>query len=151
MVGWDTLDVLFVVTAFLFQVILVVHFAVRKWHFATAMRYGPIVYGLSVPAAATSVVLFLGGKGWSFWLAGFLYLGWSLYGYAVEYAKRIEWRDPIRWPIFGSYILLYLATVMCYWWPLALLDRALWYGYALLFVVSTVLNVSSHGRAAKNG
>jgi hypothetical protein len=33
---------------------------------------------------------------------------------------------------------------MFYWWPLALISRPLWYIYAVLFIVSTVLNVSSH-------
>jgi hypothetical protein len=36
----DTPETLFVVTAFLFQVILIIHFTLRKWHFDLAMRYG---------------------------------------------------------------------------------------------------------------
>ena len=42
----DNWQILFVVSAFLFQVILIAHFALRKWHFDIAMRYGPIVYAL---------------------------------------------------------------------------------------------------------
>ncbi len=146
----DSLDLLFVVAAFLFQVILIVHFALRRWRFELAMRYGPVVYALSVPAAIVSVLLLLGGKPWSLWLGGFLCLVWAAFGYTVEYRKQLEWRDPIRWSIFGPYVFLYLATVMFYWWPLALLNKPLWYGYALLFVVSTILNVSSHDRPARN-
>jgi hypothetical protein len=144
------METLFVATAILFQVVLVVHFALRRWRFALAMRYGPIVYALSVPAAAVSVVLLLGGASWSLWLGGFLYLAWAAFGYAVEYVKGIEWREPILWRVFGPYISLYLATVMFYWWPLALVSRPLWYVGAALFVVSTVLNLASH-RGSRTG
>jgi len=114
MAGLDGLEALFVVSAFLFQTILIVHFALRKWHFPLAMRYGWIVYALGVPAAAASLLLALGGKPWSLWLSGFLYLAWAAFGCTVEYAIEIQWRSPIRWPIFGPYVVLYLATVMFY-------------------------------------
>ena len=140
----DNWQILFAVSAFLFQVILIAHFALRKWHFDIAMRYGPIVYALSIPAAAASMILLLGDKPWSLCLSGFLYLLWAIYGYTVEYVRKIQWRNPIRWPILGPYVLLYLSTIMFYWWPLALISRPLWYVYALLFVASTLLNLTSH-------
>jgi hypothetical protein len=144
MLGLDDLEVLFVAVAFLFQIVLIVHFALRKWNFDLSMRYGWIVYALSVPAAAVSVLLLLGGKTWSLWLGGFIYLIWAVYGYTVEYAKGIQWRNPIRWPIFAPYVLLYLATVMFYWWPLGLVRRPLWVVGAALFILSTALNATSH-------
>jgi hypothetical protein len=143
MSGLDQLDLLFIASAFLFQTILIVHFALRRWRFDFAIRYGPVVYALSLPAAAVSLLL-LGDKPWAFWLAGFLYLIWAAYGYFMEYVKRLEWRAPFRWSIGGPYLALYLATAMFYWWPLALLHRSLWYGYAILFITSTILNVTSH-------
>lgn len=146
MLRLDNLEVLFVATAFLFQLVLIVHFALRKWRFDTAIRYGPLVYALSLAAFAVSLRLLLGGKPWSLWLGGVLYLVWAIYGYTVEYVKKIEWRAPIRWPIFGPYVFMYLATVMFYWFPLALVHKPLWYGYAALFVVSTFLNMTSHSR-----
>ena len=144
MSGLDLLEILFVASAFLFQIILIVHFALRKWYFDLAMRYGPVVYGLSLPAAAVSVLLLLGDKPWVFWLGGFIYFIWAIYGYTIEYIKRMEWRNPIRWSIGGPYVSLYLATIMFYWWPLALLHKPLWYVYAVLFIASTMLNVTSH-------
>lgn len=135
---------LFVFTAFLFQMVLIVHFALRKWRFETAIRYGPIVYALSVPAALVSVALLLGKQPWWMIVGGFLYLAWAVFGYVVEYRKHMEWRDPIRWPIFGPYIFLYLATVMLYWWPLARIWKPLWVAYTGLFVISTLLNATSH-------
>ena len=60
---------LFVAAAFLFQILLIVHFALRKWRFDTAMRLGPVVYALGIPSAIVSAMLLLGGKTWSFWLA----------------------------------------------------------------------------------
>lgn len=99
MFGLENLDALFVIWAFLFQTILIVHFALRKWRFDIAMRYGPIVYALSLPAVAISIILLLGGKTWSLWLGGFIYLIWAVYGYSIEYVKKIQWRNPIRWSI----------------------------------------------------
>lgn len=141
----DNLDILFVVWAFFFQVALVVHFALRKWFFESyTMKYGWIVYALSLPAAAISIALLLGGKSWSFWLGGFLFLIYAAYGYWIDYAKGIEWRNPLRWSIMAPYVFLYLSTVMFYWWPLGLLSRPLWIVLAVLFVIGTVLNITSH-------
>ena len=73
-----------------------------------------------------------------------IYLVWGGYGCTIEYARRISWHHPLRWRIFGPYVSLYLATVMFYWWPLDLFSRPLWYVYALLFLISTWLNITSH-------
>ena len=117
-----------IICAFLFQIVLIIHFLLRKWFFDIyIMQYGWIVYALSVPAAIVSIILLLNGKNWSLWLGGFLYLAWAIYGYTVEYVKGIQWRSPIHWPVFGTYLFLYLATVMFYWWPLALVKKPLWF------------------------
>jgi hypothetical protein len=144
MPGNDLLFGLFVVEAFLFQVILIVHFAMRKWRFDQAIKFGPTVYALGIPSAILSLVFLAGGIPLSFWLGGFIYLCWGIYAYWVEYMKKIEWRSPIHWKIFIPYITLYLATVMFFWWPLALNDKTLWNLYAVLFIITTYLNISSH-------
>jgi len=140
----DLYQTLFVLCSILFQVVLIIHFSLRKWRFNLAMRYGPIVYALGILAAAVSIFMLMSGVEWSYWMAGFIYLTWGTYGYWIEYHRNIEWRNPIRWSIFGPYIALYLATVMFYWWPLALIYKPLWYIYAVLFIINTYLNVSSH-------
>ncbi len=61
MFAFDNLETLFVVTAFIFQIVLIVHFALRKWRFDIAMRYGPVVYALSIPAAIISTILLRNG------------------------------------------------------------------------------------------
>jgi hypothetical protein len=142
----DPLEALFVASAFLFQAILIVHFTLRKWRFELAMCYGWLVYALSIPFTILSIVLLLNGKNWSLWLGGFIYLIWGIYGFWIEYVSKIEWRDPIRWTVFSPYIFLYLSTVMFFWWPLALIYKPLWYVYAILFTISTFLNISSHKR-----
>jgi len=144
MFGLDSLETLYVVWAFLFQIALIVHFALRKWRFALAMRYGPLVYALGIPAAAISILLLLDGEAWYLWIGGFLCLAWGAFGYSVEYVKKIQWRNPIYWPIFVPYIFLYLATIMFYWWPLGLISRPLLYGYTVLYIISTALNATSH-------
>ena len=147
MFGLEIYQSLFLLNAFLFQLILIVHFALRKWQFNLAMRYGQIVYALSLPAVILSTILLRAGKDWSLWLGGFIYLVWAIYGYSVEYFMHIEWRSSVRWPILVPYVILYLATVMFYWWPIALVYKPLWYIYAVLFLVSTYLNVTSHRKA----
>jgi hypothetical protein len=54
--GLDRLVVLFVIWAFQFRVILIIHFALRKWRFEIAMRYDPFVYALGIPAAGLSIL-----------------------------------------------------------------------------------------------
>jgi hypothetical protein len=145
MSGLNGQRILFVAWAFLFQVVLIVHYLLRRWAFESyVLKYGWIVYALSVPAVLVSVLLLSGGETWSLWIGGFIYLVWAAYGYWVEYVQRIQWRNPVHWPAFGPYVLLYLATVMFYWWPIGLISRRLWYVYAALFVIGTVLNVTSH-------
>ena len=151
MFGLDNVEILFVVFAFLFQIVLNIHFALRKWRFNFAIHYGYYVYALSIPAVIASIIILMGGMPWTFWLAGFLYLVWAIVGYTTEYIKKIEWRDPIYWPIFGPYIFLYLATIMFYWFPLKLLYQPLWYVYAGLFILSTILNLTSHKRPETSG
>ena len=146
MLGSDSLETLYVVSAFVLQAILIVHFTFRKWRFETAIRYGFIVYGLSIPFAVGSLLLLLGGKTWLFWLGGLIYLLWAILGYVTEYILKVEWRLPIRWSIFGPYLFLYFGMLMFYWWPLARINKILWYLYAVLFLISTFLNVTSHKR-----
>jgi len=145
MFGLDRLDTLFVIWAFSLQIILIIHFAIRKPLFESyTKKYGWIVYALCLPALILSIVLLLGGKSWSFWLGGFIFVFWSSYGYWIDYIKGINWRNPLQKDIMLPYVTLYLGTIMFYWWPLALLHRPLWYVFAVLFVISTILNITSH-------
>jgi hypothetical protein len=145
MTDLDRLDTLFLAWAFFFQVVLIVHFLLRKWAFeAYTIRYGWIVYALAAPSVLISAAILFGGKPWSFWLGGVIYAAWAVFGYVVEYVIHVQWRSPIEWRYFGPYVLLYLATVMFYWWPVAILSRPLWTVYAALFVASTLLNIFSH-------
>jgi hypothetical protein len=139
--------ILYVINAFLFQIVLCVHFTLRKWRLAIAIRHGWMVYALSIPSALVSVILLVTGKAWYYWLAGFLYLVWGVYGYLLEYIlKNQSWRSPFHWKVGGSYVILYLAAVMFYWWPLVRIYKPLWYIAACLFLFATILNVSSHNR-----
>jgi len=141
----DNLDKLFVVWAFLFQILLIVHFAIRKPLMESyTEKYGWIIYALCIPAVVISIILMRSGKSWSFWLGGFLFLLYAIFGYWVDYVAQIQFRSPLRLSVAFPYVFLYLATVMFYWWPLGLLNRPLWFIYAVLFVVATILNITSH-------
>jgi hypothetical protein len=141
----DSSETLFIAWSFLVHVALVVHFALRKWAFAAyTMKYGWILYALAIPSVVVSLVLFQSGMSWSFWIGGLLFLAWAIYGFVVEYVMKLHWRTPFRWSIGGPYLLLYLSTVMFYWWPVALISRQLWFLYAALFLAATALNATSH-------
>jgi len=141
----DNLDKMFVVWAFLFQILLIIHFAIRKPLLESyTEKYGWIIYALSIPAVVISIVLMRGGKNWTFWLGGFLFLVYAIFGCWVDYVAQIPFRNPVRLSIAIPYVFTYLATVMFYWWPVGLLSRPLWFVYAILFVIATILNVMSH-------
>ena len=44
--------------------------------------------------------------------ADFLYLTWEIFSYTAGHTKKTGGCSPIRWPVFGPYAFLYLATVM---------------------------------------
>jgi hypothetical protein len=140
----DISQIVFVVWAFFFQAALIVYFGLRKGRYDLAMRYGKLIYLLCIPALGLSIYFLLAGKAWSYWLGGFIFLIWAAFGYTVEYILQIQWRVPPYWPVFLPYVSLYLATVMFYWWPLALVYKPLWYAYGALFLLSTYLNATSH-------
>jgi hypothetical protein len=141
----DHLDKLFVFWAFLFQILLIVHFALRKPFFESyTMKFGWIVYALCIPAVVISIILLRGGKSWSFWLGGFLFLIFAVFGYWIDYVVKTPWRNPLNYSIMFPYVFLYLATVMFYWWPLWRLNRQLWFAYTVLYVMASMLNITSH-------
>lgn len=145
MIKLDNLDKLFVVWAFLFQVALIAHFALRKPFFESyTLRYGWIVYALCIPGLIISIILLRGGKSWAFWSAGFVFLLYAAFGYWVDYIAKIEFRSPLNLAVLIPYVTLYLATVMFYWWPLMRLSRPLWGAYTMLYVIAMVLNIRSH-------
>lgn len=141
----DNYDKLFVIWAFTFQIILILHFALRKPFFETyTLKYGWLVYALCIPAVAISMILIRGGKSWHFWVGGFLFLVYAIFGYYIDYVARIQFRNPFQPLIAVPYVIFYLATVMFYWWPLWPISRLLWGAYTVLYVIAMVLNISSH-------
>src|SRR5512147_2625260 len=100
----DNLDKLFIVWAFLFQTLLILHFAVRKACFESyTLKFGWIIYALCIPAVAVSMILLRGGKSWSFWLGGLLFLLYAIFGYWVDYVAQIQFRSPVRLSILFPY------------------------------------------------
>jgi hypothetical protein len=142
--GLDKTDTLFVIWAFVMQIYLIVLFAIRKTNLELITQYGWFFYLLSLPAVIVSMIMLLDGKEWFFWMGGLIFLVWAIFGFVVEYQFGIKWRNPIVWSIFVPYVLLYLGTIMFYWFPLGILSRPLWYVYAILFALCTYLNVTSH-------
>lgn len=141
----SAMDKLFIYTAFTLQAVLISYFALRKWSFTTAMKYGWIVYALAIPALIISIILWRNGKPWSFWVGGILLTAWAVFGFYVDIARPVSWRSPVYLPVLIPYVLLYLSSMMFYWWPVGMLSRPLWFVYAALFAVSTFFNVTSHG------
>ena len=148
MLNWnqlDKFDKLYVIWAFTFQIILIVHFAIRKPLLESyTLKYGWLVYALCIPAVIISIILMRAGKSWHFWLGGFLFLVYAIFGYYIDYVAQISFRNPFQASVAIPYVILYLATVMFYWWPLWPLSKLLWGGYTILYIIATVLNIKSH-------
>lgn len=143
--GMDKLDKLYVIWAFTFQIILIVHFAIRKPLLETyTAKYGWWVYALCIPALIISLILLRGGKSWHFWAGGFLFLIYAVFGLYVDYIAQIDFRNPFLPAVGIPYVMLYLVTVMFYWWPLWNLSQLLWGGYTVLYIIAMVLNIRSH-------
>ena len=141
----DGLDRLFVAWAFFFQIVFIVHFAIRRPLFESyTLKYGWIVYALCIPAAVVSIILLRGGKHWFYWIGGFLFVLFAAFGYWIDYVMKTQFRNPFRAEVAIPYVVLYLATVMFYWWPLGNLSRPLWFVFGVLFVIGTILNIASH-------
>ena len=126
------------------QVVLVIYFALTKWHVAGATPVGWLVYGLGIPAAALSVMLVKARKPWYLSAAGFLFALWAAFGVVVDIIHPVAWRSPMLPSIFMPYVLLYAASQMFYWWPLLKVHRVSWCIFAALYSLSTFLNVTSH-------
>jgi len=103
----DNLDKLFIVWAFLLQILLIVHFAIRKYLFESyTVKYGWIIYALCIPAIVIGIILMRNGKNWSFWLGEFLFLAFAIFGYWVDYVAQIQFRSPVRLSILFPYAFL---------------------------------------------
>ena len=144
MLGLDKYDSTFVIWAFILQICLIVLFAVRKSNLELIVKYGWIFYLLCIPAVIVSILMLRVGKEWLFWIGGFIFLLWAIFGLIVEYGFGIQWRDPILWFILVPYVVLYLAMILFYWFPVGILSRPLWYIYGVLFALGTYLNITSH-------
>jgi hypothetical protein len=145
MFGLNNLDSLFVGWAFFLQMALIIHFAMRKRFFERyTLKYGWVIYALCIPAVIISIIQLLGGQAWYYWLGGFLFLIFAIYGYYIDYIKQIAWRKPLVTRIMIPYVALYLAPIMFYWWPLIKIMPVLWAVYACLYVLSTLLNITTH-------
>lgn len=144
MQGFSDSQLLYVFNAVAFYCLLCIHFAMRRWRFEVALKYGWIVYALSLLAFVASVVQISWKAEWYLWIGGILYSVWAAFGYVVEYQRKIEWRNPIRWKIFLPFITLYLSTSMFYWWPMARVSKSIWFFITVLFVLNTYLNAISH-------
>jgi hypothetical protein len=136
---------LYVVWVFLFQILLITHFAIRKWAFPITQRYGWLFYTLGIPALIISIVILLRRGYWGFWVGGMIQFIWSIYGYYIEFiVKMTTWRNPLRWEIAGPYVFMYLATNMFYWWPIMNINKIYWFIYTVLFLICTYFNITSH-------
>ncbi len=135
----------FTVWAFAYLLLLMFHFSVRKVLFESyTLNYGFWVYMLCIPATIVSLLMLRGKMPWSFSVGGLLCLAFSIFGYYADYVLAVPWRSSIDLPILIPYVALYLGTLMFYWFPLGLISRKLWYAYAVLFLLSTILNITSH-------
>ncbi|HET7420766.1 MAG TPA: hypothetical protein VFL27_10320 [Candidatus Dormibacteraeota bacterium] len=138
----------FVAFALASQAILFVYFAARRWRPRSAERYGWLAYAFGATGLAVGAAIALGGGSWRLYAGPLLFTAWAAFGAWADLLARTEWRRPVRWSVFGPYVLLYLAAQMFLWWPMWEEWRMGWAVYLVLFVGSTALNLAGHARGA---
>ena len=143
----SALQILFVLFAFLIQVLLFFNFAARNWKTSLERKYGWLIYALGILAVILGVLYFLAGQPWYIMAAPFVYALWAALGYYVDIVKQIEWRSPPRWSIFIPYVALFIAAQFFFWIPLWYVDLTLWIIYGVLYFVNMGLNINSHRRS----
>jgi hypothetical protein len=134
----------FCVFALASQAILLAYFASRRWLPELAERFGWVAYAFGALGAAAGAWLIADGAPWQLVAGPLLYAAWAAFGAWADLLRRVEWRQPIRWSVFGPYLTLYLAAQMFLWWPLWNYWRQGWGLYLVLFLANTVLNMAGH-------
>ena len=136
----------FTAFAFLSQILLISNFAAFRWKPRLQQQWGWIIYAAALIALPLGILFWVNGQAWYWWLAFMLYTIWAVFGFVVDILRPINWRIPIRWPIFLPYLILYIATQFAFWIPLWFVWPGFWILYAVLYIFNTVLNISTHSR-----
>jgi hypothetical protein len=144
MIEQTILQILFAAFALVLQTMLVLHFAALRWRPRLQQQWGWLVYAMSLPGLVLGVLFWVNSQPWYDWLATLLFAVWAALGYTVDILHPVNWRTPLWLPVFIPYVTLYLAAQFAFWIPLWFIGIGYWIIYAVLYTVSTVLNVSSH-------
>jgi hypothetical protein len=145
----NILPLVFVAFAFISQALLIFNFVTLKWKPAIQQKYGWIVYAAGLIAFLLGILFWVNKQAWYFWLAFALFTTWALFGYIIDILRPVNWREPIRWQIFIPYVILYISAQFSFWIPLWFIGLEYWIIYAVLYTISTALNISTHFRPKK--
>jgi hypothetical protein len=145
----NILPLVFVAFAFISQALLIFNFVTLKWKPAIQQKYGWIVYAAGLIAFLLGILFWVNKQAWYFWLAFALFTTWALFGYIIDILRPVNWREPIRWQIFIPYVILYISAQFAFWIPLWFIGLEYWIIYAVLYTISTALNISTHFRPKK--
>lgn len=142
-------QILFVAFAFISQALLISNFAAYKWKPDVQKKWGWLVYAFGWLALPLGILFLASRQPWYYWLACGLFAAWAIFGYVVDILRPINWRDPVRWQIFVPYLSLYISAQFAFWIPLWFIWPGYWIVYAVLYTISTMLNISNHSRSGK--
>jgi hypothetical protein len=145
----NILPLVFAAFAFISQALLIFNFVTLKWKPAIQQKYGWIVYAAGLIAFLLGILFWVNKQAWYFWLAFALFTTWALFGYIIDILRPVNWREPIRWQIFIPYVILYISAQFAFWIPLWFIGLKYWIIYAVLYTISTALNISTHFRPKK--
>jgi len=142
----DTLQALFVVFAFLMQVLLIINFVARNWKPSFERKYGWLIYAMGIPGITLGILFLVGDQPWYIVAAPFVYSIWGAFGYFVDIYRPVQWRSPSRWSVFIPYVALFMASQFFFWIPLWYVGLGYWITYTAMYVINTGLNIYSHRR-----
>jgi len=143
----NTLQALFVVFAFLIQVLLVIDFTARNWKPSLERKYGWLIYAMGMPGIILGILFIAGDEPWYIVAAPLVYSIWAAFGYFVDRYQQVQWRSPPRWSVFVPYVALFMASQFFFWIPLWYIGLAYWIGYAVIYFLNTSLNIYFHRKS----
>ena len=141
----DTLQALFVVFAFLVQVLLIINFVARNWKPSLERKHGWLLYTMVGTLGVILGILFLAGdQPWYIVAAPLVNSIWAAFGYYVDTYRQISWRSPPRWSVFIPYVGLFMVSQFFFWIPLWYIGLEYWIAYGAMYFINTALNIYSH-------
>lgn len=108
---------------------------------------GYLIILLAIPSILALIGFAHAGADRLHWVGPVVFLTFIVLMAVVDYARPVEFRNPMRYDILVPYLVLFFGAILLMGLPMFRLNRQLW----LVTVVTTVLLLGSMGVAMRKG